>query len=463
MGFLDNKGVKKLVNWVKDYVGKNTVGEDKLNNKQDKWRYNTSCLMDSVLSYRISPLNYGVVPYFSNEDGFERSIIPDRDREYKIRNTGKVLNTIYWPSVFDMPWPNNEIPNFELDHEYEIYIAGGRVVSVDDITPPVEEVSYTITQIEGEPTQFTVNSAGGKLSYYIDGEYVKYGNTYVISGFEGLTLTYTVKGDLSKIFKISSINLQYIKVDCSKMKSNNLHHVLNGLKVDEIIYPQACIGMIDNPVYNFEAPEVNLNCLRNNKLYNPVFDFVTDDLRNVGYLEYIFDYDHELFGNKISNINANKILRVMYDQGYEFYTDNLQNLKTIGTLAYNIVLNNPEIRKTIYLFGHFFIPSEGVFNGIAKEFIIISNAKEYTISILTSNSIGFIGKFDTLKISIPFGYLTLYYIEGDLNNIELGGSVNVIDRVTFIKVNSVEEVPFQYAPASWDDVKNYDDEGNVIE
>ena len=138
MGFLDNKGLKKVVNWVKDYVKNNSLAEGDIQNKQDIWETDSSSY---IVPYKINLFStMGTTIVFDNRKEWGGTYIPDATKEYKIRGDGQHLQTAIFPSTFDMPWPNNEIPEWEDDHEYEIYIAGGRVVSVDDITPPVEEV-----------------------------------------------------------------------------------------------------------------------------------------------------------------------------------------------------------------------------------------------------------------------------------------------------------------------------------
>ena len=284
MGYLDIKGLKKVVNRIKleinDKVNSISIPEA----GQPIWGYMAeSTTVISLPAYVIYELNGTADKTYIY---FDYNEIPYKNKEYKLISKGTYLNTIDWPSIFDMPWPNNEIPVFEEDKQYEIYIAWGRVVSVLDVTPLVEEVTYTITTKDQGYAYINIEAAGS-LDHYENGEFIINDCAHIVDTLDkALTFTYTVKGDLSKIWRVATQNLQYIKVDCSKMKSNNFHNVTYGLKIDEIIYPQACVEYIQDPSYNFEAPDLEFDFLRKNTIVNPYF------------------------GDLISNKNLNKILNL---------------------------------------------------------------------------------------------------------------------------------------------------------
>lgn len=472
MGFLDNKGLKKVVNWVKDYVKNNSVDEGDIQDKQTLWRAQVSS-SEYIEPYVINELyRPGLSIMFVGID--EANKLPLLYMEYKIVGSGHILNYTSFPSTFDMPWPNNEIPKWISDHEYEIYIAGGRVVSVDDITPPVEEVSYTIEA--NEDCTFKLNGGTNWLYKLNNDDWNEIPARVYLNLPVGENVIYiknigTNQG-LGDINYVEITNYNNLKVDCSKTKSNNLHNVLGNLKVDEIIYPQACFGDIDSPIYEFEAPEVNLYCLENNWLFNPFFNFKTNNFKGFNYSG-INNDGAPMFGKNLSNIDINKIIlninKHFYYGNFSYYGE-IQTLGTLGLgVSYtgynqtnmlrvryfaNIVTNITKISNTYYS-NIFDLPKElkiGNENGEPLILKIKIKDKNYSQIILVSNldfeNSTFINEnSETVRVytysDIPEGYN--------------------VDGFEFIKVNSVEEVPFQYAPLDWDDVKNYDDEGNVIE
>lgn len=468
MGFLDNKGLKKVVNWVKDYVKNNSLAEEDPQNKQDIWETATS---PYVVPYKINILTImGFTIVFDAMLDYGGSIIPDSTKEYKIRGTGQCLKNTFFPSTFDMPWPNNEIPKWENDHEYEIYIAGGRVVSVDDITPPIEEVAYIIEASEG----CTFNLGGGTNWLYK----LNNSNWNSVDAYIDLTLSVgenvvyirnTSRNGLINVATVKITNYNYLKVDCSKMKSTDLHKVLGSLKVDEIIYPQACVGYINMPIYDFESPEVDLRCLKYNILNDPTFNFKTDNFKDIFFEQIAFNTNINLFGENISNINANKILRtIVLSSNSPLSRFNLEGLKTVGTLYDSIPIYN-----TIYdyfKFCNFYlraIPSSYDAPSIEADEFIFNTESSMSRVVIQGGAEPkkvFIENMENLDYTIVCEFdvpCTIYYVYGDPSEIHIIGRGE--NLVSFTKVNSVEEVPFQYAPTSWNDVKNYDDDGNVID
>lgn len=466
MGFLDTKGLKKVVNWVKDYVKNNSLAEGDIQNKQDIWYTNSDTYIAPYKINLFSDMGADIV--FDNRKEWGGTVTPDGSKEYKIRGTGMCLRTAYFPSTFDMPWPNNEIPEWEDDHEYEIYIAGGRVVSVDDITPPIEEVTYIIEASEGCTFEF---NGQDKWLFKIDNSgwlnAVGVISLNLTSGEHMVSITSSSKKDLINVKNIIITNYNYLKIDCSKMKSNNLHEVLRNLKVDEIIYPQECLGDIQSPMYEFEAPEVNLRCLKYNELYEPTFNFKTDNFVDILFNTVHVTYSNTLFGENISNVNANKILSYMWHQIYYFSPNNLRNIKTVGTLYDSVPVRD-------YYYGYFkfcnfnLVEATGTLQiTIRADEFIFNNDVSFSELFITEGvepKKVFIQNVENLDCDISYNCsapCSIYYVYGDPGEIRIKGIHP--SSVSFIKVNSVEEVPFQYAPTSWDDVKNYDDEGNVID
>ena len=464
MGFLDKKGVKKLVNWVKDKINNISIPET----GQPVWSYDITIggpiYLSAYIIYKLTTISENVDIYFDEQ------YLPDITREYKLKAEGRYLNYVIWPSVFDMPWPNNEIPVFEEYKQYEIYIAGGRVVSVVDITAFEEEVTYTITGIESKYSYISVETYGTYLEFYENGEFVEKDLAHTISSFDGSTLTLTIKGDLSKIRGVYVNNLQYLKIDCSKMKSDNFHRVVKGLKIDEIIYPQSCTGSISYPIYDFEANEVNLDFLYKNILSKPVFAFKTNNLILNKHIYYEY-CDKDMFNNsKLTNKQINKILILgansYVDIADSFYgADVLNKSLTLGTLYYPILIINSTGRPESNLFGLFgsFILSNGYNKYVInfdEVFICggeINNLHLYINSHFSERAIAFIQKFNP-DISIEATKCDFYSYE------ELPQSVKDNNPdCTFTLVESCSEVPFKYAPTDLEDVKNYDENGNVID
>lgn len=472
MGFLDNKGLKKVVNWVNEKINNIKIPEK----GQPFWSFSDNALSISDSVNIPAYYNFNYVDYVLTDKAmslFDYNHIPNPRREYKHRAMGRALKKYEWPSIFDMPWPNNEIPEWEDDHKYEIYIAEGRVVSVDDITPPVEEVIYTIEA--NESCTFEL-SGGAEWEYKLNNN-----NWIIVSGNINLVLPVgenviyirNLSNNLNYISYIEITNYNYLKVDCSKMKSDNLHKVLRAFKVDEIIYPEACMGSIENPVYKFEAPEIDLGCLRYNNLYAPQFNFKTDNFINIGFSYVQYRSNHFLFGENISNKNANKILRQLLLNRREFSIDNLRYLKTVGTKYDSIPLNTGMIydfssMKFINVLNSTFwysnVKHGNNMQGI-NEIIFYSDLQNKATLELTYNiTSGIVPKifvenidFDKSIFRCQYGRFAEIYTCSDIPE------KYQTSKWGFIKVNSVEEVPFQYAPKDWDDVKNYDDEGNVIQ
>lgn len=464
MGFLDNKGVKKVVNWVKDYVKNNSLAEGDLQNKQDIWDTNYGSY---IAPYKINMLeSIGFTIVFDAVLAYGGAIIPDINKEYKIRGMGRYLKTAVFPSTFDMPWPNNEIPEWEKDHEYEIYIAGGRVVSVDDITPPIEEVTYIIEASEG----CTFNLGGGTDWLYK----LNNSNWNSVSAYIDLTLSVgenvvhirnTSRNGLINVDIVKITNYNYLKIDCSKIKSNNLHKVLGSLKVDEIIYPQDCIGGIQNPAYEFEAPEVGLWCLKYNALVNPIFNFKTDNFINIVFNRIHFSEYHHLFGKNISNINANKILRtIVLSSNLPLSSSNLEGLKTVGTLNDDVIAYN---LKSFPLFINMRLPEGQPLGKYSINEVILDcqhnpiNVQlnhKYEYNILYIKNCDFENStFENMSTNSKYT-LNIYHSDVIPQDV-----IDNSQNCNFIKINDISEIPFKYAPATWDDVKNYDDDGNVID
>lgn len=474
MGYLDTKGLKKVLTKIKSEI--NDKINDKINNisipetGQPLWSYNNIGHIGNAVilkPYYITSIDgayaNSVTLYFDYYDTY----LPDLIKEYKFIGTGAALNKCDWPSIFDMPWTNNEIPIFEEYKQYEIYIAGGRVVSVSDVSAPIEEVTYTITTTEGF-SFIKVNTDGTAVDYYVDGEFVKRYFVYEKNTLDGIfTFTYTVKGDLSTINNISTQGLQYIKVDCSKMKSNNFDKVTKGLKIDEIIYPQTCVGKIYSPTYDFESNEVNLDFLYKNSLYNVVFGFKTNNLILNKPLTIVGST--EIFrGSKLTNKQINKILSVsdyVIDQQYSFSGAEVLNKGlTLGTLYQRVRIDNiTELRDTnlFGLFGNLEIISHvtPIYSMAFKEIILDCSGitgLQLHLPTLYDRHTAFLSNF-TENIVIEankYDFYSLYDLPQSVKDAN--------PTCTFTVINDISEVPFQYAPATWDDVKNYDENGNVV-
>ena len=285
------------------------------------------------------------------------------------------------------------------------------------------------------------------------------------SGEHMVSITSSSKKGLINVKNIIITNYNYLKIDCSKMKSNDLHKVLGSLKVDEIIYPQACIGDIQNPAYEFEAPEVDLRCLKNNTLYEPTFNFKTDNFVDIVFNNIEFSEYRRLFGENISNINANKILRTM---GLSFSLPlshfNLEGLKTVGTLNDDVIAYD---LKSFPLFINMRLPegqslgkysiNEVIFDCQHNPIKVQLNHK-YKYNIIYIKNCDFENStFENMSTNSKYA-LNIYHSDVIPQDV-----IDNSQNCNFIKINDISEIPFKYAPATWDDVKNYDDEGNVIE
>lgn len=436
MGYLDTNGLKKVVNRIKSEIN------DKVNNikipdaGQKLWTYISSTNYEVYLyPYHIHDLLYldkNANIYFNKE------YLPNTSDEYKVRSKGRYLNNIIWPSVFDMPWPNNEIPVFEEYKEYEIYIAGGIVVSVTDISAPVEEVTYIIES--NQEIEFNINISNSGILYINEISY-KYSGNFNQKLNSGINVV-RINGNISDIMNISfDGEYTYLKVDCSKMKSNNFHIITNGLKIDDIIYPQACVGDISAPRYNFEAPDLDFTFLAKN------------------------DIGHPSFGDLISNRNLNKILNLDMSTGSS-EVDNTQFLGrvsnyTVGTFSdgvTNFEYANMAAKVPKYV-------GYRATGNVEQSFIIRS--EEFSMHIATHQHVTIVGETEL------FGYIPQLY-----SNISFEGIVSgkiyyssnqgfderfsLYPDIDFILVSSFYEIPFKYAAYNLDDVKNFDENGNVV-
>lgn len=465
MGLLDNKGLKKLVNWVNDKVNNIKVPET----GQPVWDFRPdtfySSLYFNIKSYKDEYIKNlytdMLIIRFDND-----SYTPDPNKEYKHRAAGKVLNKYEWPSLFDMNWPNNEIPVFDEDKQYEIYIAGGRVVSVSDITPLVEEVTYIIQyndegyfKLQGG-SEFAVSINGGS--------YENYNGVIELTlpqGTTSITIHDAGENRLSNVSEIYISNYEYLKVDCSKMKSNNFNRVTLGLKIDEIIYPQACFGVIDNPVYAFETDEVNLDFLYKNDLSSPRFSFKANNLFiNNSITTHHTTNTNTFYNTKLTNKQINKIIEFSNNRFYRFSSFGTSNdLKskymTLGTIENCINIEDIFINlgRTYLFFANVVLEGNTNINKIKEgiidcrnHYIYFSHGIDAKLYILNCN-------WEASNFNI-IGNLTVYHFD-DIPPSVIESSHNV----TFIKINNFFEIPFQYAPATWDDVKDYDENGNVID
>lgn len=181
MGFLDNKGLKKVINWVKEYVKNNSVDEgnilpvltqvseeaaaakdaaenakEEVDKKQPQWRHRRSS--DEAHEEQ----QYWVYSYYFNtmrpDELVKRRLIfiqtpeysdsaigylPNPDMEYAIIASGDFFkNYVIWPTIIQLPWSGGVIPDFKEDSEYTVHIANGEVVSC--VEKPLYTFSVTI-------------------------------------------------------------------------------------------------------------------------------------------------------------------------------------------------------------------------------------------------------------------------------------------------------------------------------
>lgn len=480
MGFIDGKGLKKVVSKIKDYFS-TEISKSKLiasnallvaSNAETVWaidQYEDMLPPNNMINIRGEGSKFKFFDYRNN-----MSYVPHMNCSYKIQGIGYNLNSIDWPSKFDMHWPNNEIPTFDDNKKYEIYISGGRVVSVDDITPPVEEVTYII-RCE-EDVEFSIyNSSSGY--YYVDDNKYEYSSGMIYIDLSQGEHTIKFVDNIDEIRSpIISGAYNFIKVDCSKMKSNNLHNVLKN-SVDKIIYPEACLGGIYKPYYEFEAPEVNLNCLRHNTLIDPSFKFTTNNLILNETLT-ITNADGTFLGSRLTNKQINKIIEHSY---YDYFSSDCFYgaiyLKTLGTIMDSVFIFDINAENFIFSI------RDLKFANLSQDTTKFGNA-DYDTDFLPQELVLRLNDnvVCNLKINISDSITRVIFINSiDFNNSSFehinGPDIkiytyseipqdiidNPINKFEFIQVSNILEVPFQYAPTTWDDVKDYDENGNVIQ
>lgn len=456
MGFLDSKGVKKLVNWINNKI--NNINIPKTG--QPEWTTaSTTADFINLIEYQTCVCD-GYCNFI--EIRFDGSYLPDINREYKLQISGDSLNNVHWPSKFDMHWPNNEIPIFEENKRYEIYIAGGRIVSIDDITELEEEVTYIFNI--SSVTSFFVKSTDTSTTYNINGqEFSNIYNSFALSIGENII---KIKGDLFQLEFAEVDVLDYtLTLDCSKMKSNNFDKVTNGFKIDNIIYPEECHGYIDNPIYKFTIDSFSFNFLKNNILFKPTFSFKTNRLvisnNNIYVSESISFEDTQL-----TNIQVNEILRTIGIIGACIFNYACFAFKhkyyTIGTLdgyCYEIGANLSHYPIAM----NCILTQDTQFDHSLSEECYINCAKyafKFSSHEIFDNKIIFMfdADWENSIFEAHNGHLDIYYYE-DIPQHIIDNAINC----TFIKVDNIEDIPFKYLPLTSNDVKNYDENGNIID
>lgn len=486
MGVLDNKGVKKIVDWFK---GNLTNLEQHLNQLNYKIENKTQgWIENSVSSYgdrfvSLNPNSIIDVGYYLPTGGiiyFNEMPLPEKREEYKIIGNGYILNGIAFPSVFEMGWPNNEKPVFEDNKEYEIYIAGGRVVSVTDITQPMEEIKYIIDN--SQECYFAFYISRSFLYYKVnDGDWIIVGREG-FSGYTGENLKLnpghnTVEfkyNDLTGLTEFYIRNYDKLKLDCSKMKSSSFHEMTQDLIIDEIIYPQSTMNSIQDPIYDFvyNGEIFEFYFLKHNKLDNPNFKCTINGTIPFTDSNIYVDSSGRMFRDtNLTNRQVNAIIRNMiyYHSGnkYEFAGNDFafkHKYYTIGTY-YNPVncyhLNEYPIAICAKV-----SEKAPVINGnFSKEAVLYFDNQPINIiehNIPFEDKILFIQDCDweNSVFDIKSGHIDIYTYDN------YAPPQHVIDNAvgcSFHTAPYISNIPFQYIPYNDSDIKNYDENGNVID
>lgn len=301
MGYLDTKGLKKVLTKIKDWA---TTSIDSLNanlndvrgsllglrdnvyntiteitRRQTFWDVSTmhhimeqgeayypaNSFYKNVYEYENHNLNTKLYIKFLSAIG-EYNYLPDPTQEYILSGYGKVFkNCIEWPHTTQLPWPNSVIPEFKDDSTYTIHIVGGVVLSC--IENPLCKVSVTI---EANIAEEYVDGASHPVAHllipsdavYLDGELVD--NPYI--GNE-LCLSFTKPGPTNILIEFNR------DIDDFYFGAENMHttYVLHNLitKIDlSHLNPECSIklegiqdvpGVGDVPATSIVFPEFPLD------------------------------------------------------------------------------------------------------------------------------------------------------------------------------------------------------------
>jgi hypothetical protein len=469
MEYLDKNGLKKTLNktieWVRNLVYQAT-------STAPRWEIYYG---NNVCShFKIAHLSYSNTgdKIFFDEDGNCR---PEFACEYKIQGEGTVLNSIQWPNKFLMNWPNNEIPVFESGKEYEIYIASGMVMSVTDITPLTEEVTFTILNDEESTFEYTIT---GNHYMYVDDNLRPWDEQNQPVTLAPGTHVIKMGGNFYNFMFASCSSYNHLKIDCSRARPSTLFTVAKGFTIDEIIYPEE---LPNNREYGLDFDlkiegTFDFSFLAGSLLKYPKFkDFGNAILMNTEMMNIAHEQGDTFFEeSKVSNKQLNGLLRALASNNVplnvrDFYNAENVDAFTFGTIDSSVDIYSPDDTydtNIAGLFGHI-RPESSKFGLHLEEVMLdLSNiggelADFYFGSSNRSQKILLLYKFnDTtkLKISYHINPPTVYCLGEPTESLK-----ELNPDIEFITVHSIGDVPFKYAPSTWDDIKNYDIEGNIID
>ena len=203
-------------------------------------------------------------------------------------------------------------------------------------------------------------------------------------------------------------------------------------------------------------------------LNSPYFDFVVDDIVLNGPL-YCISLDSTFESSRLTNKQINALVRYIdgYFESNAFSNSNLKTLGTSNVYDKPISISSQDALVTTSLkFAHIsIIYSENMVHPHNIEELIVHNGfcvydfglLQSKIIVLPDYNASQYYRFDTF--SDEGDPVTIYTFE------EMSDEHKSMlpSRVTTLVISDISEVPFQYAPATWDDVKDYDEDGNPIE
>lgn len=196
------------------------------------------CVSGSIITRRYVP-RYSIVEltdasnvefFFEDCNGVYNGY-PDAESEYiivaKAYMQGSELNLLQfrWPSPFSMRWPDGQIPNWETGKVYAIYISGGNVAQVADITSP--KSSFTaVFNIPEEALNHNLLTAAllynsGNFEVYLDGEKLGEYITFSTPGEHTVVFKWS-KESTEKLGLNSAKNMQYFWAYCTKLDFSEL-------------------------------------------------------------------------------------------------------------------------------------------------------------------------------------------------------------------------------------------------
>jgi hypothetical protein len=471
MEYLDKNGLKKTLNktieWVRNLVYQAT-------STAPRWEiYHGNNVCSHFKIAHLSSSNMGDKIFF-DEDGNCR---PEFACEYKIQGDGTVLNSIQWPNKFLMNWPNNEIPVFESVKEYEIYIASGMVMSVTDITPLTEEVTFTILNDEESTFEYTIT---GNHYMYVDDNLRPLDEQNQPVTLAPGTHVIKMGGNFYNFMFASCSSYNHLKIDCSRARPSTLLKVAKGFTIDEIIYPEELPNREYGLDFDFKIEGTfDFSFLADSLLKYPKFkDFGNAILMNTEMMNIAHEQGDTFFEeSKVSNKQLNELLRALTSNHVPLDAWDCTNAKyagayTYGTLYKSILMGNTHQSYDTNIYGYFvnarIYKDTEYFRCACKE-VLLDLSHIYGGAVV---NISFDHRTERMLLyNIPEDAVALFDYDKDNppTIYHVGPLPDCIRErnpdLTFTRVASLDTLPFKYAPATWDDVTNYDVDvdGNIID